>query len=214
MSDPFFNDMEPSKIKTFKEIEEEELKNRSKYGVNCWHFNKYESLAMWELYLKDNNGNRKDGVAVVTTIDSLLKTLAKINKSMYLGFVKYLRLVDHSNLYRIINITMPKNKYSLNAEIEYFKDPINRLFTKDIAYKHEKEVRAVMELPGPQKLDPESLINLIKCVIVSPYSKDNYVNEVKELISCAGLSKDLVFKSKIIDQINTKNVLLKISGVL
>ena len=60
------------------------------YGINCWHENDVESVAMWKLYTKG-----KDGVAVQTTVGRLKQCLAHEPRSIYIASVKYL---DHGTL--------------------------------------------------------------------------------------------------------------------
>lgn len=57
--------------------------------VNCWHINNSESDAMWQLYLKDN-----EGVAVKTTIDRLHKALSNCTQNLGISKVRYL---DYEN---------------------------------------------------------------------------------------------------------------------
>ena len=52
--------------------------------VNCWHLNNHESAAMWQLYLKSN-----EGVAIVSTFERLKSSLAKASQSILLGKVRY-----------------------------------------------------------------------------------------------------------------------------
>ncbi len=72
-------------------------KNWPRYtAINCWHVNEYESAAMWDLYLKSN-----EGVAIQSTYSKLKKCLTDKEK-VYLGVVKYLdydtEYIDSGNL--------------------------------------------------------------------------------------------------------------------
>ena len=45
-------------------------------SVNCWHMNKYESMAMWEIYIKNN-----EGIAIKSSIKRLNESLSFQNIS-------------------------------------------------------------------------------------------------------------------------------------
>lgn len=54
--------------------------------VNCWHINEYESDAMWNLYLKS-----EEGIAVQSTFSRLAESLrGYADKEVYIGKVKYI----------------------------------------------------------------------------------------------------------------------------
>jgi hypothetical protein len=86
--------------------------------VNCWHMNEFESAAMWNLYLKSN-----EGVAIQSTYKSLKKTLDKIrcDKDIVVGQIEY---IDY-------------NKYIM---IE--GNPLFAFYYKRKSFEHEHELRA------------------------------------------------------------------------
>ena len=49
-------------LENYKEVQELRIKqafaHRRSYFVNCWHLNEYESLAMWDIYSKKDEGIR------------------------------------------------------------------------------------------------------------------------------------------------------------
>lgn len=72
-------------------------KNWPRYtAINCWHMNDHESAAMWDLYLKSN-----EGVAIQSTYSKLKKSLTD-EQETYLGVVKYIdydtEFLDSGNL--------------------------------------------------------------------------------------------------------------------
>ena len=72
-------------------------KNWPRYtAINCWHMNEHESAAMWDLYLKSD-----EGVAIQSTYIKLKKSLTD-DENIYLGIVKYLdydmEYIDSGNL--------------------------------------------------------------------------------------------------------------------
>lgn len=52
--------------------------------INCWHLNKVESAAMWELYSSKNAG-----IAIKTTIGKLKNSLKEDSKRLHIGKVNY-----------------------------------------------------------------------------------------------------------------------------
>ncbi len=85
--------------------------------INCWHLNEYESAAMWDLYLKSN-----EGIAIQTTFDKMKKSLEMCEEGIIVGKVNY---IDHI------------------TEYNYRDSMIYQYFTKRLSFKHEEEVRLV-----------------------------------------------------------------------
>ncbi len=68
------------------EIYSESMRDYRKYvHINCWHINTYESAAMWNLYLKSN-----EGIAIQTTIGGLKDSFDKSPEPIFIGDVKYI----------------------------------------------------------------------------------------------------------------------------
>jgi hypothetical protein len=110
-------------VSTMKMIRHAIWRMRHKNAVNCWHMNNYESAAMWSLY--DNSG---EGVAVVSTFESLCKSFDKNEEmNVYIGEVQY---VDYEQ------VAIPTG----NA--------FYPLMYKRKSFEHEKEVRAIVA-PNP-----------------------------------------------------------------
>lgn len=97
-------------------IENSELQRQTTF-INCWHLNEYESAAMWDLYLKSN-----EGIAIQTTFDRIKRSLKACKEGVYVGEVEY---IDH---------TMQGN---------YYGTVLSPFFTKRLSFKHEEEVRLV-----------------------------------------------------------------------
>jgi len=86
--------------------------------INCWHQNKMESDAMWRLY-----GGDDKGIAIQTSVESLKNCFLNQNSyEVVLGKIGYVDYRDFSN-----------RQYN----------PMGG-FQKDLSYKHEEEVRAVI----------------------------------------------------------------------
>jgi len=93
------------------------------YGINCWHMNEVESVAMWGLYSLGN-----DGVAIQSTISHLKSCLAKETRPIIIAQVEY---ADHDK----------KSDDDGDGAISQLEP----LLTKRRSYKHESEVRVLLE---------------------------------------------------------------------
>jgi len=91
--------------------------------VNCWHINTGESDAMWQLYLKDN-----EGVAIKTTAGKLRKVLAGVKQQIGMSKVRYL---DYENGIWFHDTEYPHPYYNF----------ITPIFHKRLAFDHESELR-------------------------------------------------------------------------
>lgn len=58
--------------------------HRRSYFINCWHLNEYESLAMWDIY------SRKDeGIAIVSSESNFINAFSNVHNDIFGGVVKY-----------------------------------------------------------------------------------------------------------------------------
>ena len=88
------------------------------FYVNCWHINSCESAAMWELYLKSD-----EGLAIQSTISRLIESANKSRETILIGKVRY---IDYNNA-------------SFDETNIY-----NQILHKRKSYEHENELRAVL----------------------------------------------------------------------
>ncbi|MED1409795.1 DUF2971 domain-containing protein [Bacillus paramycoides] len=100
-----------------KSVYDRSEKDKKRVFVNCWHLNEYESAAMWELYLKN-----EEGIAIQTTFNKIKKSLDACEEEIFIGKVKYIDPIKYKNL---------------NTSF------IEPFFTKRMSFSHEKEVRLV-----------------------------------------------------------------------
>ena len=104
-------------------------------ALSCWHMNKFESAAMWSLYLKSN-----EGIAVQSTYIRLKKSIID-NEKVFLGIVSYIDYdKDHIKGGNILGPFVHKRK----------------------SFEHERELRAlVIKWPtetGSLNFDEETII--------------------------------------------------------
>ncbi|HEY56554.1 MAG TPA: hypothetical protein G4N90_03860 [Dehalococcoidia bacterium] len=88
-------------------------------AVNCWHMNRYESAAMWKLYLKSN-----EGIAIRSTFRRLRDSLQDKEHDTYIGKVQY---IDYD-----------KDKIP--------DDSISPFVYKRKSFEHEVELRAIIQV--------------------------------------------------------------------
>ncbi|MBS1532662.1 MAG: DUF2971 domain-containing protein [Bacteroidetes bacterium] len=87
---------------------------RERSYVNCWHCNEFESAAMWDLYVKSN-----EGIAIKTTLEALSDSITS-DQHVWIGNVEY---IDFNNA------ATPRGNH-------YYP-----MFLKRKSFEHEKEVR-------------------------------------------------------------------------
>jgi hypothetical protein len=149
------------------------------YGINCWHMDEVESVAMWGLYSRGD-----DGVAIQSTIGRLRDSLAKEPRPMFIAQVEY---TDH-------------------AKVSETVGPISQLaplFTKRRSYRHESEVRAVLERIA-DRTDQEfysflakttageavtvDLPMLVQKIVVAPGYPAWAIGSLQQAVNAAGLT--------------------------
>ncbi|MHC4666234.1 MAG: hypothetical protein ACYS9T_09815 [Planctomycetota bacterium] len=106
----------------------EECRKRLEMGaaktmaVNCWHMNEEESMAMWQLYLKSD-----EGVAIQSTFSALAESFSGCSHKVYIGKVEYGEAADDHR------------EFGLNI--------YEGVLRKEACYKHEQELRALIHEP-------------------------------------------------------------------
>lgn len=164
-------DTNPNAERHFKNFYEIMRRLRQFVVVNCWHWNEYESAAMWNLYARDSNG-----IALKTDCKSLVGCLAGVSK-VNIGKVKYL---DYSTSFIREN------------------HPLAPFMCKRRSFEHEAEVRAIIQLASlndaGQKqapfetgiLQPVGVASLVKEVVLSPQSPDWFLELVVSVVAKYG----------------------------
>jgi hypothetical protein len=156
--------------------------------VNCWHMSNDESVAMWKLYLKSN-----EGVAIQTTYNNLCEAFNECKYDVWIGIVKY---IDYNSA----KIPSGNSNY--------------RFVYKRKAFDYEKELRAVIRrypisekelnsgqvtieelaeaniYPKYMKI-PVNLDTLVQKVYVSPFTDQWFVNLVSAVTEKYGLEKEV-----------------------
>lgn len=104
--------------------------------INCWHHNEHESEAMWNIYLKDNNG-----VAIQTTCTGLKESLEKTSYEVNVGTVRYL---NYKEDVFFDGVEFPHEGYNLTTPFIHKRN----------YFQFEQEYRAIISLPEPEGAIP------------------------------------------------------------
>lgn len=148
---------------------------RTDIFVNCWRAGTAESLAMWDLF-----GKGSGVVAVKSTVGLLKRVVADYAEAVYISQLRY---VDWSDSHGLDNVLVACSR-------------------KDLSYKHESEVRAMIMgyKPGAKKVGIRVSIDvseLISEVIVGPREKPWVVELVQNVMKRYKLSPPVVASDRL-----------------
>jgi hypothetical protein len=156
--------------------------------VNCWRMGSEESMAMWDLY------GRGTGLAIVSTVDRLIKQLAPHPELFTLASVKYIdwESADPPSGDRLEYLARKDKSYTHEAEMRaIFVD--TQISPPTVSDKRKPtELDAEIErmshsLPSGKSvaIDPQQLITRI---MVGPREKPWMADLVKKMIERYGLT--------------------------
>lgn len=143
--------------------------------LSCWHLNEVESAAMWDLYLKSNQG-----LCIESSISNLESALENTNQEIYLSKVNY---VDYRE--EVLEDRMEQG---------IITDTLSPFLHKRKSFSHENEFRAVIH--DPPWADSESSIVTSEDIRQSnlensAYESGRTVNiDVKQLIDSIRISHE------------------------
>lgn len=139
--------------------------------ISSWHASERESAAMWQAYLRSN-----DGVAVQTTFGALKDSLTRAKQDVSGGMVRYIDyekdLIEFGNLY-------------------------NWVSSKRLSFEHEQEFRlVVLDTEGEVGLSVcVDVPRLVQKVFVAPTSQAWMAEVVRKLLVRYGLECDVVYST-------------------
>jgi hypothetical protein len=153
---------------------------RRRYYVSCWHMNTHENYSMWRCYTRT-----KRAVAIRTTYSALRKALPI---TALMGVIRY---IDYS-----------KDRLPSGNMFEW-------IMHKDINFRYEAEVRAVVPLPPNDELGLQKFLEdhfaltanrsfhvyaptvdvttLIDGIVLHPDASKTYAAKVRKLCAAKGL---------------------------
>lgn len=140
---------------------------RERTGISSWHVNDHESAAMWELYLKSD-----EGVAIRSTYGRLARAIDPSRADVHLGLVRY-----------------------IDFESDRIPDGRTSPFLhKRRSFAHERELRGIVCSDEP--LDRGLFVDvdldvLVERVYVAPYAPDWFYELVQRVAERYGLHQPI-----------------------
>jgi hypothetical protein len=171
------------------DFKKELVRERKNMAVNCWHCNRKQSMAMWQLYAR-----RQYGIAIKSTFDDLCKAITS-PETIHIGKVRYW-----------------DKKPSDLKDIGLYSGGV---LHKRRCYDYEREVRAVVHKRSLFWKKPETfgfldegkkgvniIVNLsvlIKKVYTCPDSPEWFYELVKNIVKKYGMNFE-VLKSDLLEK--------------
>lgn len=150
--------------------------------INCWHINKHESAAMWDLY-----SSRNAGIAIKTTIGKLKDSLKEDSKRLHIGEIQYVDNYDD-------NIEQSRDLNYLTM--------LGPVFKKRQSFIHENEVRLVFWTTERTSFSyaKVDLGKIIDRIYLSPTMEDWLVESIKGISEKFNIKSNLFEKSDLYSQ--------------
>ncbi|MBU4274964.1 hypothetical protein KKE19_04100 [Patescibacteria group bacterium] len=182
----------------YKKIPEEIIKKvlpdfyknvREHTFLNCWHENDCESIAMWNMYLKSN-----EGIAIRSTYKRLKECLNKTTEDIFIGKVKYIDykkewMPEGNSLYPFVH---KRKSYEYEKEIR----AVIQHFSID---KKTNTVKLALEKVSDGMSVPIEIETLIESVYVSPESPEWFSKLVESVVKEYGFAQIEVIQSSLKD---------------
>ncbi|MCM2985596.1 DUF2971 domain-containing protein [Bacillus safensis] len=174
-------------------------------AISCWHMNRHESAAMWDLYLGGH-----DGVAIKTNCNDLINSINDLRYRVFFGKLQYIDFKKEMTSRNIYDTLFYKRKsFSHENELRLMiiasrvdAQYLEGLFERECVpsekwYEKIKELeRKSYEFSCPNgNLVSCELNRLIQKIYVSPRSSKEIVKKVKEMVSKSGLTPNKVIQS-------------------
>jgi len=177
--DPFEGIFRLKDYENTKVLWRDEHKIKQFYFANCWHQNKFQSDAMWKIYLDTNNG-----IAIKSSFDKLVKSLEETEEEIHISQIRY------------INQNTTTFNELMNENINEFGSSLNQFTYKRIAFEHEKELKLYyidMPIPGTvanaEEREPlnyrkikVNLNELVQEIVISPLADKWFKDLVERLL--------------------------------
>jgi hypothetical protein len=183
-ADPLNEELDPEMLQKFKSSL---MSRQAIYGVNCWHQNEVESVAMWKLYTQG-----KDGVTIQTTVARLKDCLSREPRTIFIAKVNYFDhetlpeegLISHDTL---IPIVVKRRSFGHESEVRLIMDRQRDIHP--VAAYNSGAVVADEDEFGPSKGEtvPISLSNLVERIVASPDFPSWAMASLQERVTTAGL---------------------------
>lgn len=155
--------------------------------ISCWHQNKSESEAMWNLYAKDNKG-----IAIQTTAQNLIESID--DERVFFSEVRYIDFYDE-NLKNndllvngFISPLLKREAFEHEKEARLFFTPIRNYNVPSETYEFEHEYIEV------------DVKKMISKVYISPHIPESDIHDIKTKIQTFGIDGSMIVHSKLLTQ--------------
>lgn len=156
--------------------------------VNCWHLNNEESMAMWKIYSRQN-----EGIAIVSSFDRLKKSISD-SRGVFIGKVFYGKDKVSPGPFKIHG----ESPFIKRSNFEYEKEIRAVCWSSDHVIKNsENIVQGVRDIHGLNIKINRSI--LIDKIIVSPIADKWFVELINEIVVHRYGLKVEVKKSTLLD---------------
>ena len=172
--------------------------------INSWHYNEYESAAMWQLYSQENAG-----IAIQSTANRLAKCFANnsqdtiwIGKVDYLDYSKELDKTNKWNPFEAFVIKRKSFEYEnevraitclpLNGHIDDGKLPSEQIGQKEVSAVDQPLAMDPKDLTDKGKYVSANLQILIENVYIAPFSEPWFKEVVESLLSKYELKANVI----------------------
>ncbi|EGW39081.1 hypothetical protein [Desulfosporosinus sp. OT] len=176
------------------ELERVNKKFKEYVYINCWHANDYESAAMWNLYLKSN-----EGLTVQTSLGRLARSIK--NDRDYILHIHEIKYIDYS-----------KDGFNDNNVMEAFCH-------KRKSFEHEREIRLIRTLLQYSEAndilnDPKNIIVqgglaidvdldiLVENIFIAPNAPGWFIDLVKAVL----IRYDLIYNTSLFSRVRKSDL--------
>jgi hypothetical protein len=159
--------------------------------INCWTARKYESYALWKIYLSGG----QDGVAIRTKYSRIEEAIAKGNdpfsEDYYAGTVNYKNHLTPEEAQNRFNlITTKKTFYDFEEEVRLFiVGHPNSEGGNDVPYDASQGRTVKIKLSS-----------LLSNVFLSPFASDSYRKDLPRILKQYQLDPAVIRNSEILDK--------------
>ena len=140
------------------------IKFKKRFAANCWHMNQYESVAMWKVYTRSN-----EGVAIQSTYKRLFDCLNKTPNKVFLSTIKYIDFesdtIDWGN--RLVPFLYKMKSYFFEQELRAIITDTEKYDLSDGGCKVKVDLNILIEKIYIAPASPKWFKELINSIIES-----------------------------------------------
>jgi hypothetical protein len=168
-------------------LREYTIQQKKSIGISCWHWSEYESIAMWRIYLKSN-----EGIVIQTTFRKLNEELSLYKEDeIFCGMVEYLNYqndINKPSKSKLSSFMNKRESFEFEHEMRcvFERIPINergRKFGYSIARENIPKLSNYFDLIDKDGVNVKvNLNNIIESIVVSPFA-DNWFTDIVKAVT-------------------------------